>query len=30
MTAGGWVFMVLSLGFVWSLALWCYARVLRD
>jgi hypothetical protein len=30
MTAGGWVFMLLSLGFVWALALWCYARVLRD
>ncbi len=29
MTLGGWCFMILSLGFVWGLALWCYAKVLR-
>jgi hypothetical protein len=28
MTTGGWVFLSLSLAFVWGLALWCYARVL--
>lgn len=28
MTVGGWIFLVLSLGFVWSLALWCFHRVL--
>lgn len=30
MTTGGWIFMLVSLGFVWTLALWCYVRVLRD
>jgi hypothetical protein len=29
MTPAGWVFMLLSLAFVWGLAGWCYARVLR-
>jgi hypothetical protein len=27
--AGGWIFMLLSLAFVWGLALWCFGRVLR-
>jgi hypothetical protein len=26
--AGGWIFMVLSVGFVWGLTIWCFARVL--
>jgi hypothetical protein len=30
MTSSGWIFMLVSLGSVWALALWCYARVLRD
>lgn len=30
MTTAGWIFMIVSLIGVWSLALWCYARVLRD
>lgn len=25
---GGWAFMLLSLGFVWGLAIWCFRRVL--
>jgi hypothetical protein len=24
MTTGGWIFMLVSLGFVWTLAIWCY------
>ena len=28
MTLGGWIFMTLSVGFVWGLALWCFRRVL--
>lgn len=28
MTIGGWIFMTLSVGFVWTLAGWCYYRVL--
>lgn len=28
MTIGGWIFMVVSLAFVWGLAGWCYYRVL--
>jgi len=28
MTAGGWVFLIVSVGTVWSLAAWCYYRVL--
>lgn len=27
MTAGGWIFMLVSLGCVWSLAGWCYYKV---
>lgn len=28
MTPGGWIFLMLSVGFVWSLAIWCYAMIL--
>ena len=28
MTIGGWVFLTLSLVFVWGLAIWCFAKVL--
>lgn len=28
MTALGWVFLAISLAFVWGLSLWCYYRVL--
>jgi len=28
MTPLGWIFMCCSLAFVWSLAIWCYRRVL--
>jgi hypothetical protein len=28
MTPLGWIFLVLSLGFVWGLTLWCYYMVL--
>jgi len=28
MTTGGWITMVLSLGLVWSGALWCFRKVL--
>jgi len=24
----GWVFLIVSLGFVWGLTLWCYYKVL--
>lgn len=29
MTAGGWILMIASLTFVWTLVIWCYVRVLR-
>ncbi len=29
MTTGGWIFMVVSIGFVVSLISFCYFRVLR-
>ncbi len=29
MTVTGWIFMLVSLGFVWGLVIWCYARILR-
>ncbi|MFN2239102.1 MAG: hypothetical protein ABR524_06895 [Thermoanaerobaculia bacterium] len=29
MTTAGWIFLVVSLTSVWSLAIWCYSRVLR-
>lgn len=28
MTAGGWVLLVVSLSFVWGLAIWCYYTIL--
>jgi hypothetical protein len=28
MRLGGWVFLILSLSFVWGLAGWCYYKVL--
>jgi hypothetical protein len=28
MTALGWVFLAMSLAFVWGLSLWCYYKVL--
>lgn len=28
MTIGGWITLVLSLGFVWSLVIWCFRKVL--
>jgi hypothetical protein len=27
-TTGGWIFLVVSLCSVWSLAIWCFYRVL--
>lgn len=29
MTIGGWIFLVLSLAFVWGLTIWCFSKVLR-
>ena len=29
LTLAGWVFMLGSLAFVWTLAVWCYVRILR-
>jgi hypothetical protein len=29
MSPGGWVVMVVSIGFVLGLVVWCYWRVLR-
>lgn len=28
MTAAGWIFLICSLTFVWSLVGWCYHRIL--
>jgi hypothetical protein len=28
MTVLGWLFLIVSLTFVWTLTLWCFARVL--
>ena len=28
MTAGGWILLVVSLSFVWGLAIWCYWKIL--
>jgi hypothetical protein len=28
MNAGGWIFLIASLGFVWGLTIWCYYRLL--
>jgi len=30
MTTGGWIFMVVSLAFVWGLALWCFRKILTE
>lgn len=30
MSAGGWLTMILSLGGVWGLAIWCYRTVLSS
>jgi hypothetical protein len=30
MTTSGWIFMVLSLAFVWGLAIWCFREILSD
>ena len=29
MTTLGWIFMIVSVGGVWTLAIWCYLKVLR-
>ena len=29
MTIAGWIFLTASLGFVWGLLIWCFARVMR-
>lgn len=29
MTTAGWIFMLVSVVSVWTLAIWCYARILR-
>ena len=29
MSTLGWIFMLVSLSFVWGLVIWCYARILR-
>ena len=29
MTVGGWIFLILSLAFVWGLVIWCFAKVIR-
>ena len=28
MTTGGWIFLILSLSFVWGLLGWCFYKVL--
>jgi hypothetical protein len=28
MTPAGWIFLVVSLTFVWGLAIWCFRKVL--
>jgi len=30
MTIAGWITMVVALGLVWSLVIWCYRQVLRS
>jgi len=29
MTIGGWIFLLVSLAFVWGLAIFCYIRVMK-
>ena len=28
MTIGGWIFLLVSLAFVWGLTIWCFKKVL--
>ena len=28
MTSGGWLFLLISLAFVWSITIWCFYKVL--
>jgi hypothetical protein len=30
MTIGGWIFMTVSLAFVWGLLIWCFRRILSE
>jgi hypothetical protein len=30
MTTAGWIFLIVSLTFVWGLAGWCYWKLLFD
>ena len=30
MTVLGWIFMLLSLTFVWTLVIWCYYKILSQ
>lgn len=30
MTFAGWVLLIVSLTFVWSLLIWCYRRILTS
>lgn len=30
MSPAGWVFLVVSVGFVWGLAIWCYVKILGE
>ena len=30
MTTGGWIFLIASLVFVWSLTLWCFYKVVAS
>ncbi|HKI69001.1 MAG TPA: hypothetical protein VKA67_05390 [Verrucomicrobiae bacterium] len=30
LTPGGWITMILSVGFVTTLFIWCISKVLRD
>lgn len=29
MTTSGWIFLMLSLAFVYGLTFWCYVRILK-
>jgi hypothetical protein len=30
LSAAGWIFMILSVGFVWGLAIYCFRQVLKS
>lgn len=30
MTPAGWIFMFVSVGFVWALCFWCYSKLLKQ